>query len=324
MQQEIKWDAPAEVFLIEENPMPANGQIGYLQARDGKLLRNGVFMPEGEPRGTIVLMTGYSEFLEKYFETIGDFTKMGFCVALLEWRGHGLSQGNSSDPERLHLDDFDQNVEDLEDRYDRLVRAYCPAPYVGFAHSMGGLISFRAAHKHPDWFAALAQSAPMYGITLPASVNLVRAVATPILLALTTGDRWNPLDPPNRSVDGPAVNHITNDARRFARGEKLWRTDTRLLISGRSLGWSSTAFKTMARNRKPAFLRQFKTPLFVGTSEQELLVDNAAHDYVLSHVQNGQGKRYPGAKHELVMELDATREAFLADVDTFYHSVLEA
>ena len=324
MQQEIKWDAPAEVYRIDENPMPPHGQIGYLQARDGKLLRNGVFMPEGKPRGTIVLMTGYSEFLEKYFETIGDFTKMGFCVALLEWRGHGLSEGNSSDPERLHLDDFDQNVEDLEDRYDRLVRAYCPAPYVGFAHSMGGLISFRAAHKHPEWFDALAQSAPMYGVRLPWFVNFVRAVVPPILKALTTGDRWSPLDPPSRSVDGVAVNHITNDERRFARGEKLWRTDTRLLISGRSLGWSITAFKTMARNHNSAYLRQFKTPLFIGTAEQELLVDNRAHGYVLDHVQNGRGKSYPGAKHELVMERDATRDAFLADVDAFYTSVLEA
>ncbi len=321
MTEQIKWDAPAEVYLIDENPMPANGQVGYLRSRDGKLLRNGVFMPEGQPRGTIVLMTGYSEFLEKYFETIGDLTALGYCVALLEWRGHGLSDRESSVSERLHLDDFDQNVEDLEDRYDRLVRAYCPAPYFGLAHSMGGQISLRAAHKHPDWFVALAQSAPMYGIRIPFVFRIIHWAVTSVLIRLKNGDSWNPIDPPMRQLDGPAINNITHDEKRFARGDKLWRTNTRLLISGRSLGWTYTTFKTMKKTLKPAFLRAISVPLFIGTSEDELLVDNRAHQQVLAHVQNGRGKFYPKARHELLMEKDATRQAFIADVEAFYLSV---
>jgi len=322
MTQQIKWDAPAEVYLIDENPMPANGQVGYLRSRDGKLLRNGVFMPEGPARGTIVLMTGYSEFLEKYFEAIGDLTGLGYCVALLEWRGHGLSDRESSVSERLHLDDFDQNIEDLEDRYERLVRGHCPAPYFGLAHSMGGQISLRVAQKHPDWFTALAQSAPMYGIRMPFIFRLIHWAVTSVLIRLKDGDSWSPIDPPMRKLDGPPVNIITHDEKRFARGEKLWRTDTRLLISGRSLGWSYTTFKTMKKTIKANFLRSVSVPLFIGTSEDELLVDNRAHAIVLAHVPNAQGKFYPKARHELLMEKDATREAFIKDVDDFYQSVV--
>ena len=144
-EKSINWDAAAELVEIEGNPVPARGQAGYIRARDGKLLRNAVFSPDAPAKGTIVLMTGYSEFIEKYFETIADLTARGYCVAALEWRGHGLSEGNSKEPTRLHLSDFDQNIEDMEDRFDRLVRAHCPPPYFGLAHSMGGQISAHGA-----------------------------------------------------------------------------------------------------------------------------------------------------------------------------------
>lgn len=249
---------------------------------------------------------------------------MGYCVAALEWRCHGLSDSNSSDPDRLHLDDFDQNIEDLEDRYDRLVRRYCPAPYFGFAHSMGGQISFRAAHKHPDWFVALAHSAPMMGIKLPIVFELLRRILTPILLLTGPSDRYSPIDPPNLATGEARENIITHDERRFARGEKIWRTHPQLRIIGRSIGWSASAFKIMKKTQKPSYLRKFATPLFIGTAEDELLVDNHCHAHVLKYVQNGQGKLYPNARHELVMEKDATRQAFLSDIDAFYQAVLAA
>jgi alpha-beta hydrolase superfamily lysophospholipase len=69
-------------------------------------------------------------------------------------------------------------------------------------------------------------------------------------------------------------------------------------------------------------LRSVSVPLFIGTSEDELLVDNRAHAIVLAHAPNAQGKFYPKARHELLMEKDATREAFIKDVDDFYQSVV--
>ena len=166
-------------------------------------------MPPRVARGTIVLMTGYSEFIEKYFETIGDLLLRNYCVAILEWRGHGLSEGNSKDPQRLHLRHFDQNVEDLEDRFERLVRGFCPPPYFGLAHSMGGQISLRAAHKHPGWFAALAHSAPMFGLRLNHVIRMLRltlpwmalflvAIVGPVRPQPHAGNRALILSPPTK------------------------------------------------------------------------------------------------------------------------------
>ena len=66
MSAQIKWDAPSRFVEIEGNPIPARAEVGLHKMRDGKMLRGGVFYPECTPRGTLVLMTGYSEFIEKF------------------------------------------------------------------------------------------------------------------------------------------------------------------------------------------------------------------------------------------------------------------
>ena len=316
--QKIEWDSPAELVEVTENPLPAVGDAGYLFARDGKKLRNAVFMPPRAARGTIVLMTGYSEFIEKYFETIGDLLSRNYCVAVLEWRGHGLSEGNSKDPQRLHLRHFDQNVEDLEDRFERLVRGVCPPPYFGMAHSMGGQISLRAAHKHPDWFAALAHSAPMFGLRLNRNVIRMLRLTLPWMALFSGGDSWSRFDPPTRTPGNPGANFVTSDQARYARNEGVLRFDPRLQVNGRSISWSMTMFATLRRTQAPRYLKGVSTPLFIGTAGRDVIVDNVAQAHIIAHVRDGRVKTYAEAMHEIMMEKDGVRQTFLNDVDAFF------
>ena len=315
----IKWDEAAQWVEMAGNPAPANADIGTLRARDGKKLRNGVFSV-ADARATIVLMTGYSEFIEKYFETIKDLQQAGYCVVLPEWRGHGLSEGNSTTATRLHVSDFDQNVEDLEDRLEKLL-AGCPRPVFGLSHSMGGQISLRAAHKHKDWFCALAQSAPMHGLAMPALARMMLLIVAQACALIGKADSAVPSMPPVERPADAASNVVTYDMARFNRNEQLFVKDPRLQLNGVSLGWILAASKAMRASVRPAYLKNFTTPLFIGTAEDEKLVDNASHAHVVAHVQNGQGKTYPHAMHELLMEKDATRQSFLADILAFYQNI---
>lgn len=322
MSEQIKWDAPSRFVEMSENPTPqaARVEVGMLKARDGANLRNAVFVPEA-PRGTVVLMTGYSEFIEKYFETVSDLLALGYAVVMPEWRGHGLSDGLGSEPTRLHITDFDMNLRDLEDRWGKLV-APLPRPHFGLAHSMGGHISLRAAQAHPDWFDALAQSAPMHAIALPAPVRALLAVVTFVYRLFGKGDSWNPFVPPHVRPGAAEENRVTNDFDRFRRGEALYMKEPQLQVNGGSLDWLRAAFKTLRDAARPAFLNAVETPLYIGTAEEELLIDNRAHRHVLAHVPHGSGDVYPNAKHELLMEKDATRKAFLARVEALYQSVV--
>lgn len=321
MSQKIKWDAPSRFVEIKGNPIPKAAEVGMHKMRDGKMLRGALFHPEGTPRATLVLMTGYSEFIEKYFETICDFTRLGYLVVMPEWRGHGLSEGDGKEPTRLHLRDFDTNIRDLEDRWDRLV-APLPKPHVGLAHSMGGQISLRAIQKHGDWLSGLAQCAPMHGLPIPAQLMAVAKAVSNFYALLGKADSWNPLQGQAVRPGIAETNDVTNDFDRFRRCGTLYVTEPQLQVNGASMGWFLTANKAMAASRRPAFLRSIETPLFIGTAGQEKLVDNKAHAHAVAHVQNGSTKRYDNGMHELLMEKDAVREAFIADIDAFFSALI--
>ncbi len=59
---------------------------------DGAQLRAAFWRPEGVPRGTVALVQGRAEFIEKYYEVVGELLERGFVVASFDWRGQGLSQ----------------------------------------------------------------------------------------------------------------------------------------------------------------------------------------------------------------------------------------
>jgi hypothetical protein len=83
--------AIAALVSIRLNPVPAGLVSGVFRARDGLGLRYALSVPHGSCRGTVVLMLGRADFIEKYFETIADLQGRGFAVATLDWRGQGGS-----------------------------------------------------------------------------------------------------------------------------------------------------------------------------------------------------------------------------------------
>jgi hypothetical protein len=58
---------------------------------DGVRLRYAVSpgLPGG--RGTVCILPGRADFIERYFETIRDLQARGYAVAILDWRGQGGS-----------------------------------------------------------------------------------------------------------------------------------------------------------------------------------------------------------------------------------------
>ena len=80
-------------------PPPQNIAGGFFTTRDGKKIRYGLFAAVTRPlKGTVVLLPGRNECIEKYFETIRNLTDRGLGVATLDWRGQGGSDRLIRDP----------------------------------------------------------------------------------------------------------------------------------------------------------------------------------------------------------------------------------
>ena len=104
---------------------------------------------------------GRGEFIEKYFETIGELRRRGFAVATMDWRGQGAPPGNCLMRARGTSKTSCEYEIDLETFMQQVVRRHCPEPYFAFTHSMGGAVVLRAAHAGKRWFERAVLVAPM-------------------------------------------------------------------------------------------------------------------------------------------------------------------
>jgi lysophospholipase len=70
------------LYSTPGNPAPENRTEGFFETHDGQQLRYAVFRSSGQvAKGTVVILHGRNEYIEKYFETIRDLTAKGLWVA---------------------------------------------------------------------------------------------------------------------------------------------------------------------------------------------------------------------------------------------------
>ena len=107
----------AESIFVElpDFAAPPGGETGIARTADGLGLRYMRWAGRSQGPGTIVLATGRSEFIEKYFEVVGELLQRGFCVVVFDWRGQGLSQRELGERAKGHVKDFSAYLEDLAD-----------------------------------------------------------------------------------------------------------------------------------------------------------------------------------------------------------------
>jgi len=145
-----------ELVGTPKNPIPLGGSTGFIEVRKGLKLRFASWQPVlRERRGTVCIFPGRAEFIEKYFEVVGELRRRGFAVAVLDWRGQGGSSRLTRNPLRGHVNDFAEYEEDLSYFMKAVVLPDCPAPYFALGHSMASVVLFRAATKRgccsPAW-----------------------------------------------------------------------------------------------------------------------------------------------------------------------------
>lgn len=71
-----------------DNPVPPGGILHAVRTQDGLALRAAHWRPTTRlVKGTVCLLQGRAEFIEKYYETVADLRRRGFAVVAFDWRG---------------------------------------------------------------------------------------------------------------------------------------------------------------------------------------------------------------------------------------------
>lgn len=292
---------------VAEGPMDA--RAFWLTASDGRRLRAGVWPVPPGARGTVFLLTGRTEYIEKYGRTAGDLAARGYGMVSIDWRGQGLSDRPLADPMTGHVGDFAEYQRDLAALIALAEAEAMPRPWFMLAHSMGGCIGLRALMgDHP--FAAAAFSAPMWGI-------LIAAWMRPMAQALSTASRWFAFDhryapgtkPRTYVLDAPfAGNTLTTDEEMWDYMRRQAQAHPDLTLGGPSLGWLKAALTECA------VLMGMPSPdlpclTALGTAEK--IVDVGPIHARMARWPRGRLALHPGAEHEVLMEQPSTRTLFL-------------
>ena len=132
--------ASMRLVSTPDNVAPPGAVVAMARAVDGVRLRTARWVPQTASRGTVVLLQGRAEYIEKYYETIAQLLARGFAVAAMDWRGQAGSARLLKNPRKGHVDDFSLYERDLGALADDVLGPSCPQPWFGLCHSMGAAI----------------------------------------------------------------------------------------------------------------------------------------------------------------------------------------
>lgn len=291
---------------VPGNPEP-DGAEEIWTKRQGLSLRAIVAPALVHPsRGSVLLFSGRTEFIEKYFEAIRELQARGFAVFAMDWRGQGLSDRLLPDRLKGHLESLDDPVDDLAAAV-RELDGRLPGPRIVLAHSMGGAIALRALQRQVVQAAGAMFSSPMWGIAhltpaARAAARLLKAIGLGARFALNERQTWEEVP-----FEG---NPFTRDEERLARTQALVKAEPRLALAGVTWGWLHAATTALDGFRRPGALRRVDVPIIVASAGADTIVDNGSHALVATLLPQARRIDIPDARHELLMERPEARARF--------------
>lgn len=263
----------------------ARREEGFLHARDNLRLYWQRYTPPS-PRATVAVAPGGGDHAGRYPGLTAALARAGFEVALLDFRGHGQSDGR-----RWHVDAFSDYVSDL-DVFMAHVRAGADGRRVFLVgHSQGGLVATLWALAGRREVSGVVLSSPYFKLALdPPRLKVMGARLAGALVP------WLPV------ATGLRMEDLTSDEdmRRWTEADPLYGRVT----TPRWFAESQRAQRSILP-RAPTFAH----PLLVLVGEADRIADAATARAFFDAAGSADKafQSYPGLRHELFNEREAGR-----------------
>ena len=298
-------------------PIPPGARCGVVTAADGVRLRWATFAPLAPTRGTVLILQGRAEFIERWFETVRDLQVRGFAVVTFDWRGQGGSQRLAGDPTKGHVRSFRHYARDL-DAILAAVMPELPRPWFLLGHSTGALVAMAEQARLAGVFARAVFTAPFLGLGDHGFAESLARPVVRLMRALALGRLRVPGgDPAPISTTPQGLVRLTSDPTRHARNRALALDRPELTIGSPTVGWLAAAFDAMDRVMRPEALAGWRLPTLVFVAGAEVVVANRPIETFVVETRTTDMLVVPGARHELLQERDRFREQVWAAFDAF-------
>ncbi len=308
-----------DLVSTPENPVPRGAVSGHIRCRDDIRLRYARWpAPIDHARGTVCILHGRTEFIEKYFEVILDLLQRGFAVATVDWRGQGGSDRPLKDPTKGHVDDFRSYERDLQTFFQAIVLPDCPPPYYALAHSTGAAVVLQAAPHLRTRIDRMVLTAPLLRL------EKLKEHHDALRILISTLDSLGFNKQRILSAEGRMAyasrfenNIVTSDRTRFERTRAIIEAAPQLAIGAPTIGWLHAAIEATDRLMDPRFAPRMRIPALLIASGADKVVSTTAIEAFSARVNAAGHVIIPGARHEIMMERDDLRDQFWAAFDAF-------
>ena len=152
-----------DYLLFKPEKLPKDFQFNYenqeieehnLETRDGAVINGLLFKPKGESRGIVLYLKGNSKSIKGWGKFAVDFTRHGYNVLMIDYRGFGKSTGRRSQKAIKR---------DLQEVYNKIKEKTKESRIILYGRSLGsGFATKLASMNNPRM---LILDAPYYSLT---------------------------------------------------------------------------------------------------------------------------------------------------------------
>lgn len=272
------------------------------------------------PRGTVVILHGFTECAEKFSELIFSLLQNHYSVLAYDQRGHGASwrDGRIKDISLTHVTRFDEYVEDLQAVCNQALSGM-PKPWFLFAHSMGGAVSCAFLEDHPGIFEKAVLCAPMIAPQSGGMPLWVGKLMCNTAKILGQGTQRIPMSAPWAGPEKFDTSCATGKSRFDWYDDLRVRTE-RYHNNGPTFSWTLEAFRVTARLLAPGMPEKISIPVRIYTAEDDNQVLPEAQEQMASRLQKGIRSIVRGAKHEIYRSPDSVLFPWWKEILAFYQA----
>lgn len=314
------------IFFILLNPLHAEFSYRFIQQPDGLKIRVGVWNnPKVEnSKKLLIICPGRASFIEKNDRLAQHFSDLGFKVVVIDWRGQGGSDRLVENPQKVHIDDYQAYIQDIQKTLEAYHlkddKIYLVGSSMGAQIVMRFLQDQQLTSQYPIEAAVLL--VPMFGLkTNPYPPFIARAAAW---IATRLGYQdcycfgYGDFDP---SKDTFERNRNTHDRENFERQKNITHNHPQFITAGPTFGWLYATFQSIDLVDHPKRLHLISTPVFIATAGDDQTVDKTYDASIAANLKHSVHKVYAGSWHNIFNETSEIRQLLLKDVDGFLSDI---
>ncbi len=311
------------VMFISQNLFAAEKKYAspfdFLKTDSDISIRYGIWHPKGEKRsGTVILLGGRTEFMEKYAETIQKLNQRGYSIYSFDWRGQGLSTRMLANRHKGFVRSYGDYLRDLDIFINIIVEPEAVSPLIILAHSMGGHIALRYIHDHPGKIDRAVLVAPMIDIMANSFFRYLVRGFTRISVKAGLGHVYTlgsgNYSPAKVKFEG---NRLTSDPERFMDEQRAIADNPKLALAGVTYGWLSATFESVDILTQPGYVGTIKTPVLIVSAGSDRIVSVEAQKAICSAIPNCKFTLIKDSMHEILKETDSIQAIFWDEFDRF-------